>query len=267
LVEATVFGILMEMPSDKGFRQRAWIQVFLNKITRLFSSTSTATRKTSSQYVSPVMAGPIHNATARLLSAFWSWQVVGWITTALWGFGLVMLGLAFTPMGVKALLAAKILLVAGGAFLCIALIKWVKASEGSLTQKCVEGIIAGLVVLLIVAGELWLVYWVNGYVVHQPELRVGNPPIQQPPIVPPIAPSILTAEPTRPKAPDSSHKLGRKEPTPAIPEAGILQSEPCRITATITTLIVARVYSRGLLPKPPQTEAHYEPNLQELFYD
>jgi hypothetical protein len=39
------------------------------------------------------------------------------------------------------------------------------------------------------------------------------------------------------------------------------------MTATATSIVVARVYSRGPLPVPPQTEAHYEPVIQELFYD
>lgn len=43
--------------------------------------------------------------------------------------------------------------------------------------------------------------------------------------------------------------------------------EPCKITAITDSFVVARVYSRGPLPKPPQKEVSHELTIQELFYD
>jgi hypothetical protein len=39
------------------------------------------------------------------------------------------------------------------------------------------------------------------------------------------------------------------------------------LTVTETSEIVARLYMRGIRPQPPATTGHYEPFLQEFFYD
>ena len=127
-------------------------------------------------FLTRILVRYIRMAMDKLLSGFWSWPVIGWVIGTLWGFGLVMFGLAFTPMGVKALLAARIFFVAGGMFLAIALLKWVKASEGSATQKRVDGILVTIIVVLVVVGELWLVHWVNKFVAQSVPEAGGKAP-------------------------------------------------------------------------------------------
>jgi hypothetical protein len=120
-------------------------------------------------------------AVDKLLSEFWAWPVIGWIVGTLWGFGLVMVELALTPIGLGALLIARIVFVAGGVFLAIALLKWVNTSEGSEVQKSIEKTVLCVLVLFVVAAEIWFVHWVRGYVVRtSAETQVAKPTSRPP---------------------------------------------------------------------------------------
>jgi len=175
-------------------------------------------------FLARIRVGHIRTAIGELLSGFWSWPIIGWVIGTLWAFGLVMLGLAFSPMGVKALFAARIFFVAGGVFLTIALFKWVKASQGSVTQKRTERALVSVIVLLVVGGELWLVHWVNKFVVQSvPEAGI-KPPAQQPLVS--KEPPMGLPVPTPGTSESKSTKTPRKVPSAQPPEQTEFQGHP-----------------------------------------
>jgi hypothetical protein len=65
----------------------------------------------------------------------------------------------------------------------------------------------------------------------------------------------------------SEQMLAPNSKAPQRPVKQVRTEAACKIEAKVRTELVARLYMRGPLPQAPQTEAQYEPTIQELFFD
>lgn len=111
---------------------------------------------------------------AGLFTGFWEWSIVGWAVAILWGVGFLMIGLAFTPMGLKALKLADVFFLVGTALLAVALFRNLRGGKKL-------RLIAGFTIFLILTmPELLLVRWVRGYVTRSVSIPQAGSPAQTP---------------------------------------------------------------------------------------